>query len=695
MHLIEIGNEMLRDGVAAIDKAKLDAVALQWADRGNGEGSLLRSQPRGSDAGRPGSPGGPAQSNVANLQSAADEQGFLTARRLRADRAGDARSSVSYTRRSRSLPEGERVLKSLGVSYDAEWVAGPELRRAYEKIGVKVPLRVVELKRGDMKNAEVFQKAISDAKAANKFGAAVAVYPAEDYAGFRLLLADDGKSGAAIKPDGDIISVFSTAKGGRAMMEAAIAAGGRKLDAFDTILPKLYHDFGFVEAGRVAWNDDYAPEGWNKETFKKFNDGAPDVVLMVLDRNDTSPTLEKSEVYSSWDEAAAAQEAMLKQMDEEAPAAVINLRLDRLDGGEPFSLQDATNRVEDLGAQVVATGTREIEGAKGEPGVVMHLSRPLSVDELTTLAEQLKQEAIPQLVGDQGEIQGPKAEKWGEFDAEKFHTIAAESPRVTPEIREKLKKILPDFEKTFTRPAEKGPKVERAKPKPLTENKDRVFKTNPAKIADEHDDEVMAIETEAMQNLAKGRATAPVEEEPEPAPVEPPPRRRSLQPIEGTGRERERAINNEIYNVGEEQPQMDRAAGLVARDRSKAIRVAMRQDAPPAGVHPEFVYMAVEDMAIRENDYALQEKLSRSVIAQEATTMGQRIAAWRNRLEISPTEDMRRIREAREARLTKAENVDKETAKIVKEALALTRRQAVASKKPSLNEMINSIICKV
>lgn len=675
-----------------VDQAKLDAVALQWADRGDGEGALRGAQPRGDDARGSRPPGRPAEQNAAGLQFSPKvrDDGFFTARRLRADRAGDERSSVSYTRRSGDLSERERILKTLGVETEAEWVAGPELRRAYEDIGVKVPARVFELKRGDAKSAEVFQKAISNAKADNRFGAAVAVYPAEDYAGFRLLLSDDGKSGAAVKPDGDIISVFSTAKGGRAMMEAAIAAGGRKLDAFDTVLPKLYHDFGFVEAGRVGWNDEYAPEGWDKATFEKFNNGRPDVVLMVLDRNDTSPVLEKSEVYPSWDDAAAAQEAMLKQMDEESPAAVINLRLDRLDGGKAFSLEDATEAVEGLGAQVVATGTREIGG--GENGVVMHLSRPLSEDELTELAKELKQEAVSQMVGDKGEVHGPKAENWGPFDPEKFYTIAAQSPRVTPEIREKLKKIIPDFEKTLTVPAERGPKVDRKKP--ILGNKDRVFKANALKIADEHDDEVRAIETEALRNVAEkaaGKVEPPVEEEEDIKP----PRRMSLQPIEGTGRERERAINGAVYNVGEEQPQMDRAARLVERDRAKAIRIAMRQEAPPTGVHPEFVFMAVEEMAKRENDYKLEEQLSRSRIAEEATTMGQRIAAWRNRLEISPVEDMRRIREAREARLAKAEDVDKETAKIVKAALAQTRRQAIASKKPSLNQMILSIICKV
>jgi hypothetical protein len=66
-------------------------------------------------------------------------------------------------------------------------------------------------------------------------------------------------------------------------MELAVSAGGRKLDAFDTVLPEFYAPHGFKAVARTKWNDDFAPDEWSKETFSEFNGGQPDVVFMVYD----------------------------------------------------------------------------------------------------------------------------------------------------------------------------------------------------------------------------------------------------------------------------------------------------------------------------------------------------------------------------------------------------------------------------
>ena len=99
-----------------------------------------------------------------------------------------------------------------------------------------------------------------------------------------LQKASDGASGFALKPNGDIISGFSS--GGNAvasMLEAAVAAGGTKLDAYDTVLPEIYASHGFRAVARVKWDDAEAPEGWDKALYREFNGGESDVVLMVYD----------------------------------------------------------------------------------------------------------------------------------------------------------------------------------------------------------------------------------------------------------------------------------------------------------------------------------------------------------------------------------------------------------------------------
>lgn len=104
-----------------------------------------------------------------------------------------------------------------------------------------------------------------------------------------LYLSEDGQSGIAVKPNGDIVSVFAgdnAPRGsGYTLMLLAIQNGGRQLDCFDTHLPDYYSLIGFKPVAKMKWDDEYIPEGWNKENFKDYNNGEPDVVFMAYDPN--------------------------------------------------------------------------------------------------------------------------------------------------------------------------------------------------------------------------------------------------------------------------------------------------------------------------------------------------------------------------------------------------------------------------
>jgi tRNA nucleotidyltransferase (CCA-adding enzyme) len=111
-------------------------------------------------------------------------------------------------------------------------------------------------------------------------GAWLSDYKPEERAGHVLLLSPDGKAGAAVKPDGDIVSVFRLPGGekgsGRKMLREAIAHGGSKLDAIGDGLRGLYEAEGFSVNESVDWDDQYAPPGWNYE-----RDGRPKVYFML------------------------------------------------------------------------------------------------------------------------------------------------------------------------------------------------------------------------------------------------------------------------------------------------------------------------------------------------------------------------------------------------------------------------------
>ena len=233
-------------------------------------------------------------------ESTTDKRERFVAGRL--DRAGDEGVRL-YTREGGT--DAERVR---GI--EATYTASPEFAKSLGESGYP-DVKLHELAKTP-ENANSFLEKITASKDGSKFGAAVYLYPAEDYGKMRLFHTPDGKSGFAVKEDGDIVSVFSDG-GGKvaAMLSLAVEQGGTKLDCFDTVLPKIYAVNGFKEVSRDKWNDEYTPTGWDKKTFSDFNNGEPDVVYMEYDKN-YSP-------FGDTDTKPAAAEAKPTEAVEPAP----------------------------------------------------------------------------------------------------------------------------------------------------------------------------------------------------------------------------------------------------------------------------------------------------------------------------------------------------------------------------------------
>ncbi|MDA3637527.1 MULTISPECIES: hypothetical protein [Rhodococcus] len=137
----------------------------------------------------------------------------------------------------------------------------------------------------DPADASVYREQMLELTRKNPYAASVHVYEETEYRQVRLLVTDDGKAGVALKDD-EIVSAFghkdcAHPKAVQSMIRQATRLGGHRLDCFDTVLPTLYADAGFVPVARLAWNDDYAPDGWDYQQFGRFNGGRPDVVFMA------------------------------------------------------------------------------------------------------------------------------------------------------------------------------------------------------------------------------------------------------------------------------------------------------------------------------------------------------------------------------------------------------------------------------
>ena len=216
----------------------------------------------------------------------------------RSKRAGDRQYAAHLARwEYGSKPDSTAVNARIPQSYkgtnrrdgrgNVEVVHKPlaEVQQAFQSNGISAP-NFIEYT-GTQENAQTFYDSIQNSKQDNPFASAVYVYDVEEYQGMKLFLTEDNQAGFAIKGD-DIVSVFNT-KGSPhnfvtvSLIQLAVQNGGRKLDAFDTVLPQLYQMSGFRVVSRIGWNEQEAPPGWDKNLFKDFKEGEPDVVFMVYD----------------------------------------------------------------------------------------------------------------------------------------------------------------------------------------------------------------------------------------------------------------------------------------------------------------------------------------------------------------------------------------------------------------------------
>ena len=184
----------------------------------------------------------------------------------------------------------------------------------------------------EITDTALFGELINEAKAAlGPIGAQVTAY--DDYTGKRLFVFDDGASGFALDGD-DIISVFSIPSrapqgAGQRVLELAVAEGGRRLDAFDTYLPKVYERGGFRAVAALPFDTEAAPPGWDYDFFAEIfpeTGGQPDVVFMVYDPANANRATDNE--AADYDAGLAAQT--------EALAEVAPLELEqRPEGAEP------------------------------------------------------------------------------------------------------------------------------------------------------------------------------------------------------------------------------------------------------------------------------------------------------------------------------------------------------------------------
>lgn len=245
------------------------------------------------------------------------QRAALAVHRYRSDLRSSQAEPWSHSRESGSGERSLRVLGHLGEGVrGTEWLIDPSFEKNLIDAGV-TPRKVFELESSDS-SASSYRSMIAAAKAGNQYGAAVHLYEVADYRQMRLFVSEDGRSGVAIKPNGDLVSAFSG--GGNSMlylMSIAVQQGAKMADSFDTILPYHYAPNGFRVVSRISWDDSQAPSGWDKKVFSPWNNGEPDVVFYAYDPKFVGIySASEGQRFASYDDAVKAQAEQVKSIEE-------------------------------------------------------------------------------------------------------------------------------------------------------------------------------------------------------------------------------------------------------------------------------------------------------------------------------------------------------------------------------------------
>ena len=283
-----------------VNRSKLDEAAKQF-ENANADGSLQSGTVRAVSGGNTIS----GRKNDFLRSFRADQNRQSAAGGIGQGVSNAGRSKEAYGPYQRGAIEGYGGDGLLSFTPDTDTLA------KYQSAGLSLPnINQVD----SASSAASYNADMTSAMSGHRLGAQVEIKSSEDLASYKLFRTESG-SGFAIKPDGDIVAVFASPSepksGSYSMLQAAVQAGGKKLDAFDTYLPYIYELVGFRPVARLPWNDEFAPPGWDKNAFSKYNNGEPDVVFFVHDSEYFGGAADVP-VVNDYDDAVRLQNEALK-----------------------------------------------------------------------------------------------------------------------------------------------------------------------------------------------------------------------------------------------------------------------------------------------------------------------------------------------------------------------------------------------
>lgn len=193
----------------------------------------------------------------------------------------------------------------------------------------------------------------------------------------------------------------------------------------------------------------------------------------------------------------------------------------------------------------------------------------------------------------------------------------------------------------------------------------------------------------------------------------------NLRAVEGTGETRARGLSEHVEESAvadglttafgdlpeyEQLSMADQAAQaqkLIGDDYESAKDVALGIRAPPKGLLPESVFVAVEKQALADGDVeTLRQLATNSRLTTTATTMGQRIRALGERDAASPVGAIQKVQQAREAAQQAAlaktgQTLETAKAEVAEQIRDEVRNTAQSAKPSAWADFISALKCEV
>ena len=315
----------------------------------------------------------------------------------------------------------------------------PESQRTLTERGIVN----VELHDSSADNA-AFSSALDGARAADsRNGWAVTPKSVQELqeSGARTYMDANGSTGFAVAPDGDIEAVFANKTAGapkgatKSTIPQAVALGGNKLDCYGADLVKLYARYGFEPVARVAFNPEYANDGWTADK------GSPDIYFMMHNGDSADAVVQNMGSYKKWSKAEL---DTLPVMDYDSAYQYRDWLLSRRGTQTPnqsgssrgvstdTNTEERTWHAERQGASPAGTEAAQIEA----PGAA-----PAGFDPLSHASNQYG--AIPPGENPSRVVDIP-ASMDGETKVSRFSRTAAEAQITTDEMVGRIEQLVQD-----------------------------------------------------------------------------------------------------------------------------------------------------------------------------------------------------------------------------------------------------------